>query len=70
MSKPITGMKVIDGLASFRYSDLISGIPYVSEESRNLKGQNAWFTIDGRRITGKPSVHGLYIHEGKLVLIR
>ncbi len=29
---------------------------------------DAWYSLDGRRLSGKPSVKGLYIHNGKLVI--
>ena len=30
----------------------------------------AWFTLDGRRLSGKPTAKGLYIHEGRAVVIK
>jgi hypothetical protein len=29
-----------------------------------------WFTLDGRRLNDKPSHKGIYIHNGKKVMIR
>ncbi|MBP5800180.1 MAG: leucine-rich repeat protein [Prevotella sp.] len=29
-----------------------------------------WYSLDGRRLSGKPSVKGLYIHNGKKVVIK
>ncbi len=34
------------------------------------EGRNAWFTIDGRRIDGKPSKKGIYIRNGKKIIIK
>lgn len=31
---------------------------------------DAWFTIDGRRLTGKPSASGLYIYKGRKVVVK
>ena len=31
---------------------------------------NGWYTIDGRRLTEKPSMPGIYINQGKKVLIK
>ena len=28
-----------------------------------------WYTLDGRRLTGKPTMKGIYIHNGKAVVI-
>lgn len=68
MSKPIIGMTVTEGVASFSYSNLITGVPYIPEQRLN-KGDR-WFTIDGRPLSGRPAVHGLYIHQGKVELVR
>ena len=29
----------------------------------------AWYSLDGRKLDGKPTVKGLYIHEGRKVVI-
>ena len=39
-------------------------------EPKAVNGQcsmfnDAWFTIDGRRLAGKPTQKGVYIHKGK-----
>ena len=68
MSKPITGMAVTEGTASFSFKNLLTSVPYVMDE--RLSGKAGWFTIDGRPLPGKPFVHGLYIHQGKVVLVR
>ena len=31
---------------------------------------NAWYTLDGRRLTGKPTTKGLYINNGKKIVIK
>ena len=31
---------------------------------------DAWFTLDGRRLQGKPSTKGLYIKDGKKTVIK
>ena len=39
----------------------------------NDKGQminDEWFTLDGRRLDSKPKVKGLYINNGRKVLIQ
>lgn len=33
-------------------------------------GNGQWFTIDGRRLNGKPTAKGLYINKGKAVVIK
>lgn len=34
------------------------------------EGDGSWFTLDGRRINGKPSQSGIYINNGKKVVIK
>jgi hypothetical protein len=29
-----------------------------------------WYTVDGRRLDGKPAQKGLYIHGGRKVVIK
>ncbi|MBO4659677.1 MAG: M6 family metalloprotease domain-containing protein [Prevotella sp.] len=72
MSKPITQMSVdADGLASFVFMEGgttgISVHPNLNPQSSSLK--SGWFLPDGRRLSGKPTVPGLYIHQGKKVVV-
>lgn len=30
----------------------------------------AWYTLDGRRLTGRPVFSGIYIHNGKKVIVK
>ena len=78
MSKPITEMAVTKTMASLKFmimethpdpdpnTDPETGIEAVRYSPFN----DAWFTIDGRRIEGMPTEKGLYIHNGRVVLIR
>ena len=36
----------------------------------NSLEQEAWYSIDGRRLSGKPSAKGVYIHNGRKEVIR
>ena len=38
--------------------------------TNDFPSSNAWFTLDGRRLTSKPTTKGLYIHNGAKVLIK
>ena len=40
-----------------------------SVESEQLSNDN-WFSLDGRRLSGKPSQRGIYINHGKKVIIK
>lgn len=69
MSKPLTDMAVVNCLASFSFmKQTMAAVPYVQE--RSISNNDGWFTTDGRRLPDKPAVHGLYIHHGKVVLVR
>ena len=34
------------------------------------QGEGAWYSIDGRKLVGKPTQHGIYINNGKKVVIK
>ena len=36
----------------------------------NHQSPNAWYTLDGRHLNGKPTAKGLYIHNGKKVVVK
>ena len=36
----------------------------------NYTNSNVWFTLDGVRLDGPPMKKGLYIHNGKKVVIK
>jgi hypothetical protein len=42
------------------------------EEVRAVKEEitTGWCTLDGRRLSGKPTHRGVYIHNGKKVVIK
>ena len=31
---------------------------------------DAWYTLDGRRLSGQPTAKGIYIYKGKKVIIK
>ena len=78
MSKPITQMSVDDdGLASFIFMDGVpTGIVDVDFKSSSHESgisnplQPTWYSLDGRRIVGKPTAKGLYINRGHKVVIK
>ena len=67
MNKPMTEMAVIKGMAQFKFQNTFTGIAPVEAAPSNDGG---WFTIDGRQLLEAPSGKGLYIHEGRVILIR
>ena len=47
-----------------------TGINEISKESRSLGVADGWYSLDGRRLGSKPADAGLYIHNGRKVLIK
>ena len=75
MSKPITQMAVDDnGLASFVFkNEVITAIHQPSTNGAQGKSgilDDGWYLLDGRRLSGKPTTRGLYIHQGKKVAVQ
>lgn len=49
----------------------VTGIENANDNvNANQYGDGSWFTLDGRRINGKPSQSGIYINNGKKVVIK
>ena len=42
----------------------------VNSKSSDSKSHGGWFTLDGRRLDGKPTAKGLYIHGNKKVIVK
>lgn len=49
--------------------EVISDNSDYSENSDYSDNSDNWYTIDGRPLNGKPTTKGIYIHEGKKVMI-
>lgn len=71
MSKPVTQMSVdANGLASFVFmADAITSIADVQRSLHNSR-LSSWYLPDGRRLGDKPSARGIYIHEGRKVVVK
>ena len=48
------------------------GTPTGIAEIGDVRGKmsEVWYTLDGRRLNGKPTQKGVYIHQGKSIVIR
>ena len=51
----------------FGYDSTPTGIGSVGSESRVI--DNGWYTLQGVRLSGKPAQSGIYIHNGKKVVV-
>lgn len=52
----------------YPFNDDVTGINHIESELTN--GQDAWYTIDGKRLNGVPTVKGIYVVNGKKVVIK
>ena len=50
--------------------DEMTGIENLQSSMLNVQSNDDWYSIDGRRLAGKPIVKGIYIHGGKKVVIK
>jgi len=50
--------------------DEATGIISVHDSGFTVNGSDAWYTLDGRKLQGKPARKGLYIHGNKKVMIK
>lgn len=50
------------------FSDETTGIGSLKLIDRN--GSETWYTIDGRKLDGKPAYRGIYVREGKKIVVR
>ena len=50
--------------------DETTGIISVHDSGFMVNGSDAWYTLDGRKLDGKPSRAGVYINNGKKVVIK
>ena len=50
------------------FADESTGISRITTDLSEVEG--AWYTVDGRKLQGKPTVKGLYIVNGKKVVVK
>lgn len=47
-----------------------TGISMVHEDLGKISADNAYYTLSGQRLNGKPSQCGIYIHNGKKIVVK
>lgn len=47
-----------------------TGIFNIKDEKLKIKNDDSWFSIDGRKLSGKPTKAGLYIRNGRKTIIK
>ncbi len=55
-------------LVSINYNDP-TGIATIQADKNSTKAEG-WFTIDGRQLNSQPTEKGIYIHDGKKILVK
>ena len=50
------------------FDDETDGIDGISQNAENT--DNNWFTLDGRKLSGKPSTKGVYVVNGRKVVVK
>lgn len=60
----------IDALSAIRMNVIMNPATAIDEVKATRATDTNWYSIDGRVLNHKPSVSGIYIHEGKKVIIR
>ena len=50
------------------FDDEVDGIDGISQNAENT--DNNWFTLDGRKLSGKPSTKGVYVVNGRKVVVK
>ena len=48
------------------FEDATTGI----SEVRSAPSSGAWFSLDGRQLSGRPTARGIYVNNGKKVMIK
>ena len=61
-------MPALGELKSFLDGDN-TGIRGINADSRSLPS-DGWYTLDGRRLAGRPTVKGIYINNGRKVVVK
>lgn len=73
MGKPITNICMsTDGTVSFNFmtdETGIEAIDYLAIDNLRFDVQ-AWFSLDGRRLSGKPAQRGVYVNGRRKVLVK
>lgn len=52
------------------YGNVIDNKAGISGITVDKKGDGGWYTVSGVRMTGRPAQGGLYIHQGKKVVVK
>lgn len=57
------------GIKGFTFDNLVTGITVINGNG-NTNGNDGWYTLDGRRLSGPPTQQGIYIHNGRKEVVK
>jgi hypothetical protein len=52
------------------FNDAVTAIEEVQGTRDNIQGNNIWYTLNGMRLQGKPNAPGIYINNGKRIIVK
>jgi hypothetical protein len=61
-------MTVTGNKCRFKFSSPTAIRQVVTETVENT--DNAWYSLSGTRLSGKPTTKGIYIHQGRKVMVK
>lgn len=61
----VKGAQLLEAIINQNFRKDATGITSLSMEERCLKKDDAWYTLDGRKLISKPTMKGIYIKNGK-----
>ena len=68
MGKPITNIRLADdGTISFDFMGGTTGIENLAPD--RSPGEGVWYDLQGRRLEGKPTRKGIYLHDFKKIVV-
>lgn len=65
---PVTNQPMLKMFAS--ESGISTGETIQVSSSKSQVTNEKWYTIDGRKMSGKPAAKGIYIHNGKKIILK
>lgn len=65
----------ISSLVNGKYSanditSVVTGIDNITTDNNSVSTNNAWYNLEGMRLTAKPTQKGIYIHQGKKLVVK
>ena len=52
------------------FGEETTGISLTPSPSPKGEGSEYWYSLDGRKLSGEPTAKGVYIHNGRKVVIK